>query len=106
MTTNIKRDFRLAFAIAALVLGYGFCGDAEAQTVQPVYTRPSKGAVLTLINASQATSLVTSPVYDWTAFTAVTATVKFSKADGTACDCPTGAGTCTYAWTYRVSGDS
>ena len=106
MTTNIKRDFRIAFAIAALMLGYGFCGDAEAQTVQPVYTRPSKGAVLTLINASQGTSLVTSPVYDWTAFTAVTATVKFSKADGTACDCPTGAGTCTYAWTYRVSGST
>jgi hypothetical protein len=106
MTTNIKRDFRIAFAIAALVLGYGFCGDAEAQTVQPVYTRPSKGAVLTLINASQGTALVTSPVYDWTAFTAVTATVKFSKADGTACDCPTGPGTCTFAWTYRVSGST
>lgn len=106
MNTNIKRDFRIAFAIAAIILAYGFCGEANAQTTQPVYTRPSKGAVLPLINASQGTSAVTSPVYDWSAFSAVTATVKFSKADGTACDCPTGAGTCTYAWTYRVSGST
>jgi hypothetical protein len=106
MHTDIKQDFKIALAIVALILGYGFCGDAHAQTTQPVYTRPSKGAVLPLINASQGTSAVTSPVYDWSAFSAVTATVKFSKADGTACDCPTGAGTCTYSWTYRVSGST
>lgn len=106
MYTDIKRDFRIAFAAVVLILAYGFCGDAEAQTTQPVYTRPSKGAVLPLINASQGTALVTSPVYDWTAFTAATATVKWSKADGTACDCPTGAGTCIYEWSYRVSGST
>lgn len=106
MTTNIKRDFRIAFAIAASILGYGFCSDADAQTTQPVYTRPSKGSVLTVLNASQGTAAVTSPVFDWSAFTAVTTTLKWSKADGTACDCPTGAGTCTYSWTYRVSGST
>ena len=106
MLTNVKRDFIFASAIAVAILGYGFCSDADAQTVQPVYTRPSKGPVLTVLNASQGTAAVTSPVFDWTAFTAVTATVKWSKADGTACDCPTGAGTCTYSWTYRVSGST
>jgi hypothetical protein len=106
MNTNIKRDFRIAFAVAAIILAYGFCGEAHAQTTQPVYTRPSKGAVLTILNASQGTPAVTSPVFDWSAFSAATATVKWSKADGTACDCPTGAGTCTYSWTYRVSGST
>lgn len=106
MTTNIKRDFIFATALATLLIGYGFCADANAQTTQPVYTRPSKGAVLTILNASQGTSAVTSPVFDWSAFTAATTTLKWSKADGTACDCPTGPGTCTYSWTYRVSGST
>lgn len=106
MTTNIKRDFRLVLVFAALLLGYGFCGDAEAQTTQPVYTRPSKGSVLTILNDPQASPPVTSPVYDWTAFTAVTLTSKFSKADGTACDCPTGPGTCTYTIGVQVNGST
>ena len=94
MLTNVKRDFIFASAIAVAILGYGFCSDADAQTVQPVYTRPSKGPVLTVLNASQGTAAVTSPVFDWTAFTAVTATVKFSKADGTACGSGAVAGEC------------
>jgi hypothetical protein len=103
---EFKKDFLVATLVVATILGYGFCSDADAQTTQPVYTRPSKGAVLTVLNASQGTSAVTSPVFDWSAFTAVTATVKWSKADGAACDCPTGAGTCTYSWTYRISGST
>ena len=67
MFTNIKRDFIFALTISAAILGYGFCGDAQAQTTQPVYVRPSKGAAITV----SVTAGTPSVVLDVTAFEAV-----------------------------------
>lgn len=51
-----------------------------AQTVQPTYTRPSKGAAVTILSTSAAvTSTVTyspSALFDWTAFAGVIVTVN------------------------------
>lgn len=84
MHTDIKRDFKIAFAVAAIILGYGFCGDAHAQTTQPVYVRPSKGANIPLFTDYLMTGATTppglSPVYDMTAFNAVQVRVEAKNA--------------------------
>lgn len=102
------QDLKYSLVFVGLVALLGLCADrAYAQVpVQPTYTRPSKGAPLTLINAAQGAPAVVSPVYDWTAFTATTVTLKFAKADGSACDCPTGVGTCKYSWSFQIRGST
>jgi hypothetical protein len=103
--TDLGRD--LKFVIVAVTIGFGLslCSDAKAQTVQPSYTRPSKGAVLTVFNAPQNTAITTTTVYDWSAFTATAPAIKFAKADGTGCACPAGH-KCFFTFTYTTEGSA
>ncbi len=102
MLTNVKRDFIFASAIAVAILGYGFCSDADAQTVQPVYARPSKGPVLTTFNATVSPSTITSATYDWTAFTSANVSLKLATAAGTRCPCPSGVDNCEAALRFDI----
>ncbi len=105
MLTNVKRDFIFATAIVVTILGYGFCSDADAQTVQPVYARQSKGPVLTTFNATVSASTITSATFDWTAFTSANQSIKFATASGTRCACPSGVDNCLAAFSlgYKTS---
>ena len=63
---------------------------AAAQTVQPVYTRPSKGAALTILNlpaANGTTTYTPSAIFDWSAFAGVIVTMNAPTpaAPNTAC---------------------
>lgn len=88
---DLKNDIGIAILIVLALGVFTYCaeGTAVAQTVQPVYTRPSKGTVLTTFNAPQ-NSTATTTVYDWSAFSSAQPTIKFAKADGTGCACPAG----------------
>jgi hypothetical protein len=105
MLADIKRDFMITFAIVGVILTFGFCCDAQAQTTQPVYTRPSKGAVLTTFNATVSATVVTSVTFDWTAFSSANVSVKFATASGTRCACPSGVDNCYAAFQlgYKTS---
>lgn len=102
MRTATDRQL-VAAAVLCFVLLCLFAYSAVAQTVQPVYTRPSKGTVIQTFSAPQNTAIVTSSVYDWTAFTSASAFFKFAKADGTGCACPAGK-KCTMNFEYGVIG--
>lgn len=70
---------RLSSFILAFFIGAFFGKVAQAQIVQPTYTRPSKGAALTILNlpASNATTTYApSAIFDWTAFAGVIVTVN------------------------------
>ena len=65
------------FCIFAIVLGQ--CITANAQTVQPQYVRPSKGAAVQILNApalNATTTYTASTIFDWTAFAGVIVTVN------------------------------
>lgn len=102
---NIKRDFTIVIAFMALILSYAFCTEANAQTTQPVYTRPSKGAVLQTFSGTVSATIVTSPTFDWTAFSAATISARFANASGNRCSCPSGVDNCLASFTigYKTS---
>ncbi len=104
---EIRRELGIALLFVSIIIGISFCAEhkAVAQTVQPVYTRPSKGTVIQTFSAQQNTAIVTSTVYDWSAFTSASAFFKFAKADGTGCACPAGK-KCTMNFSYSVIGSA
>ena len=70
--------------ICILALAFGFCATADAQTVQPTYTRPSKGAALQILNSAVTfapSTYAPSAIFDWTAFAGVIVTVNAPAAD-------------------------
>ncbi len=95
----------LLSAVLCFILACLFTYAAVAQTVQPSYTRPSKGVVLTVFNAPQNTAITTTTVYDWSAFTATAPALKFAKSDGTGCACPAGH-KCFFTFTYTTEGSA
>jgi len=65
--------------VCILALAFGYCVTADAQTVQPTYVRPSKGAALQILNlpaANATTTYAPSAIYDWSAFAGVIVTVN------------------------------
>ncbi len=76
------------FCIFAIVLGQ--CITANAQTVQPQYVRPSKGAAVQILNASAVNATTTytaSAIFDWTAFAGAVLTVNAPTADSPYTEC-------------------
>jgi hypothetical protein len=68
---------------AALSIGLGLLSaPAEAQVVQPVYTRPAKGKALSLFNQPVNTDItpVSSSIYDWTGFAGMAFTLNRADA--------------------------
>jgi len=82
--SDMKRDLKWVVPVAVLFLTFGFCAPADAQTTQPVYVRPSKGANIPLFTdflftaGGQTPPL--SPVFDMTAFNAVQVRVEAKNA--------------------------
>lgn len=74
----------VACAVAATILTYGFCGDAQAQTTQPQYVRPSKGNNIPIFTDWLFDNVnpppPDSPVLDMTAFNAVQVRVEAKNA--------------------------
>lgn len=103
MDTNIKRDFKIVLAGCIAILAYGFCGDASAQTTQPVYTRPSKGSVLTVYSAAAPqASFATSVTFDWSAFSSADVVFTFATSSGGRCSCPSGVDNCIATFDFGV----
>lgn len=101
MWQDMKRDMKWALAIAGLVMGYAFCGDASAQVItQPVYTRPAKGQVIVTFNATVSPSTVATQAYDWTAFSSANVSLKLANATGNRCSCPSGTNNCEAAFSF------
>lgn len=69
MWSTFKTDLKWSLAFAAMLFTMGLCLDAHAQTTQPTYVRPSKGAAIKIFTG--ATTSATSPVFDMTAFESV-----------------------------------
>ena len=67
---NIMRKLRGVLVGAAALVAHAPAG-VEAQVVQPVYTRPSKGAALVVFNTSNPAGSEVSAVYDMSAFAEV-----------------------------------
>lgn len=69
---SFSTDVLAAFAFVALLFTMGICADAQAQVVQPVYIRPSKGQALTLPDfTADGFGFVYGSVYDWSAFDSI-----------------------------------
>jgi hypothetical protein len=105
MFANIKHGIHAAltayFVIA--VLAYVLTGTAHAQTI--TYVRPSKGQVIDAARIQQNTATTTSALFDWTAFSSATTSVKFLNATGGACACPAG-NKCTLEIIYKIVGST
>lgn len=74
MTTiwnDMKQDLKWLVPVTVALLAFGFCAPADAQTTQPVYIRPSKGAPISLTLAANTPSVL----LDFSAFNAAQVTV-------------------------------
>ena len=80
MRQTLKKWLRRLLPIA--VLGLPIVQSADAQVVQPVYTRPSKGSALTVFNTANPSGTETSAVFDMSAFAEVQLDVAITQTGG------------------------